>query len=109
MTIWITLLASMVGVAWLVSPWLRMQAAHSLSDWAALPVDPVVVEFPLPVPLLAKCPLLAGRLATAAEFVEPPLHAAVSKVAPATVAKSPVRGNHIRRTRRRPPVSSFTL
>ncbi|MGD0069577.1 MAG: hypothetical protein ABSB76_39925 [Streptosporangiaceae bacterium] len=113
MTIWITLSASTVGAAWLGSPWLRMQAAHSSSNWVGLLVDPVVVEFPLPSPLLVELPLpvplLLPKLATGEEFAEPPLHAADSRAAPATMAKSPVRSDHIRRSLRRPPVSSFIL
>jgi hypothetical protein len=87
-----------------------MQAAHSSTSWVGLPVDPVAVEFPPPSPLLAELPLpsplLVPKLATCGEL-DPPLHAAISTAAPATMANSPARGDHIRQSLRRPPASSF--
>ena len=38
---------SMVGSGWPGSPWLRMQLAHSMSDWAALSFGTVVAGVPL--------------------------------------------------------------
>jgi hypothetical protein len=68
---WITLLGSIVGSAWSGSPCLRMQAAHSFSNWVGLPVDGRVVEPPsLALPLLL--PLGFASLATVGELVPTP-------------------------------------
>src|SRR6202035_134189 len=88
MTMWITLLASMVGSVWPGSPWRRMQEAHWSSSWVGLSLDSLVAERPLPWPLLltglGTPVLLFPRLATCGELPVPPLHAASPKEAVAT-------------------------
>ena len=78
---WMTPLASMVGSTWSGSPWLRMQLAHSSSNWVGLPFGSVVVV------LAVALPLLLPRLATCGEL-EPP-HAASPIAAAAARAAIP--------------------
>ena len=86
----ITPWASMIGSAWLTSPWLRSQSAHSSTSLVALPLGSVGEELPLPVAVEPPLPLplLVGKLATVWELaalgeLEPP-HAASPTAAAAT-------------------------
>src|SRR5579864_3297046 len=84
---WITLLVSMVGSAWLASPWLRIQAPHSSTSLVALPFGGAVDAAPVGVEVVYPLPLLVGRLATWGEL-DPPPQAASPIVAAATMTAS---------------------
>src|SRR5579871_3131866 len=80
----ITPWVSMIGSAWLGSPWLRIQAAHSSTSLVALPCGCGAGD-PVSRPLVLARPVLVGRLATCGEL-EPPPHpaSAVNDTAPRT-------------------------
>src|SRR5580700_5860481 len=93
MVISMSLLASMVGSAWLGSPWPRMQVAHSSSSWLGLP-EPVAVEL-LPFAVLPPAPLLPfPRLATCG-VLDPPLQAASPMAAAAARIASPAGRRYV--------------
>src|ERR1700735_537862 len=93
MLISMSLWASMVGSAWLGSPWPRMQVAHSSSCWLGLP-EPVAVEL-LPFAVLPLAPLLLfPRLATCG-VLDPPLQAASPMAAAAARIASPAGRRYV--------------
>src|SRR5579872_2931807 len=92
---WITLLASIVGSAWVGLPFARSQVAHSSSSWVGLPLGSVVVVAPA-------SPLLLPRFATCGELPPPP-HAANPNAASAAAAVRPPDRQYLVFTSRLPP------
>jgi hypothetical protein len=73
--------ASIVGSDWFGSPWLRMQFAHSTSDWAASPFETVLEVLPL-----LTATVVVETLATEGEPDPVAPHAASPTAAAATAA-----------------------
>lgn len=80
---------SMIGSAWLGSPLLRMQVAHSSVNAVALLLGTVVVVLPSSVPRRVPTLVVVPKLATRGELEPPPLHAASAEATATATATSP--------------------